>query len=189
MWVIKAKGESYYVEHVECNVPWSTKETPNNSHTKGSIKIKRCHLVIDDDNVAHLNKLTPEIEARLNRPDIVIRIITSYGRKLKQALANVEHAGVRTTGGGCGTLWYITEFNSEEDYVMFKLSMDNAAEWRELKPNEEYYKLYGKYKDSGSEYIDEDADDDEFYDDEDSLPEPVNWTDLYLKKLRSKLHI
>ena len=44
MWVIKAKGESYYVEHVDCMVNWSTKETPDNSHTKGSIKIKDCLL-------------------------------------------------------------------------------------------------------------------------------------------------
>ena len=40
MWVLKIKGETYYVNHVECNVSWSTKETPNNDKTKGSIKIK-----------------------------------------------------------------------------------------------------------------------------------------------------
>ena len=66
-WVIKAKGESYYVNHVECNVPWSTKETPNNSHTKGSIKVKRCLLVIDDDNTAYLTPLTAEDEQRLKK--------------------------------------------------------------------------------------------------------------------------
>ena len=49
MWVLKTKGESYYVNHVDCNMPWSTKETPDNSHTKGSLKVKDCLLVIDDE--------------------------------------------------------------------------------------------------------------------------------------------
>lgn len=42
MWVIKAKGETYYVDHVdvESGIGFSTKETPDNPHTKGSIKFK-----------------------------------------------------------------------------------------------------------------------------------------------------
>lgn len=56
-WCIKTKGETYYVNHVECNIPWSTKETPDNPHTKGSLKVKNCLLVIDDDNNATLSKL------------------------------------------------------------------------------------------------------------------------------------
>lgn len=42
MWVIKVKGNTYYVNHldVEKGVGFSTKETPDNEHTKGSIKLK-----------------------------------------------------------------------------------------------------------------------------------------------------
>lgn len=42
MWVIKVKGETHYVNHVdvESGVGFSTKETPMNQHTKGSIKFK-----------------------------------------------------------------------------------------------------------------------------------------------------
>lgn len=42
MWVVKAKGETYYVDHVDVDagVGFSTKETPDNPHTKGSIKFK-----------------------------------------------------------------------------------------------------------------------------------------------------
>lgn len=42
MWVIKAKGESHYVHHVDVDagIGFSTKETPNNPHTKGSLKFK-----------------------------------------------------------------------------------------------------------------------------------------------------
>ena len=42
MWVIKVKGETHYVDHVdvEAGVGFSTKETPDNPSTKGSIKFK-----------------------------------------------------------------------------------------------------------------------------------------------------
>ncbi len=42
MWVIKTKGETYYVDHinVDSGIGFSTKETPNNAHTKGSLKFK-----------------------------------------------------------------------------------------------------------------------------------------------------
>jgi len=42
MWVIKCKGETHYVHHVNVDkgVGFSTKETPDNPHTKGSIKFK-----------------------------------------------------------------------------------------------------------------------------------------------------
>lgn len=39
-WVVKAKGETFYVKHVTSTAPWSTKETPDNPHTKGSLKFK-----------------------------------------------------------------------------------------------------------------------------------------------------
>ena len=42
MWVLKTKGVTYYVHHVnvDAGVGFSTKETPDNPHTKGSIKLK-----------------------------------------------------------------------------------------------------------------------------------------------------
>ena len=55
MWVLKTKGETYYVNHVTSNVSWSTKETPNNSHTKGSLKFKNVDIIIDENNDAILN--------------------------------------------------------------------------------------------------------------------------------------
>jgi hypothetical protein len=55
MWVIKAKGQTYYVNHVDANCPWSTKETPDNPATKGSLKFKNCSLSIDENNIATIN--------------------------------------------------------------------------------------------------------------------------------------
>ena len=47
MWVIKTKGQTHYVEHVDANVGWSTKETPDNPSTKGSIKFKNVELLLE----------------------------------------------------------------------------------------------------------------------------------------------
>jgi hypothetical protein len=51
MWVVKTKGETYYVHHVDVaeGVGFSTKETPDNPHTKGSLKFKG-RLKIESDN-------------------------------------------------------------------------------------------------------------------------------------------
>lgn len=53
-WVIKAKGQTYYVWHVTANARWTTKETPENSSTKGAIKFRNVDLVIDDEQCAEI---------------------------------------------------------------------------------------------------------------------------------------
>jgi len=47
MWIVKAKGQSFYVNHVDCNTPWTTREQPDNPSTKGAIRIRRGTLRID----------------------------------------------------------------------------------------------------------------------------------------------
>jgi hypothetical protein len=59
MWVLKAKGQSFYCNSVECNKPWTTKQTPDNPHTKGAIKVKKCRLTIDEDNHAIIEDWVP----------------------------------------------------------------------------------------------------------------------------------
>ncbi len=51
MWVVKCRGDTYYVHHVDVSpgVGFSTKETPDNPHTKGSIKFK-ANLEIEENN-------------------------------------------------------------------------------------------------------------------------------------------
>ena len=39
-WVIKHKGQTYYVNHLNSQVGFSTKETPDSEHTKGSLQFK-----------------------------------------------------------------------------------------------------------------------------------------------------
>ena len=59
MWVLKCKGETFYVNHVEVspNVGFSTKETPENTHTKGSIKIKGILMIEKDENNQLIGKI------------------------------------------------------------------------------------------------------------------------------------
>ena len=56
MWVLKTKGQTYYINHLDANIPFSTKETPDNPHTKGSIKFKDCILEIDENNNAKITR-------------------------------------------------------------------------------------------------------------------------------------
>ena len=58
MWVIKTKGETFYVKHMTCNVGFSTKETPDNDHTKGSLKFKNVLLQIENDE-AIISQMLP----------------------------------------------------------------------------------------------------------------------------------
>lgn len=48
-WIIKHKGLTYYVNHVDSKVGFSTKETPDNSHTKGSILFRGKLKVIEEN--------------------------------------------------------------------------------------------------------------------------------------------
>lgn len=52
-WVVKAKGRSFYVRHVDAMCHWSTKETPDAS-TKGAIRFRNCRLEIDADGSARI---------------------------------------------------------------------------------------------------------------------------------------
>lgn len=57
MWVVKAKGKTFYVHHVDGNAPWTTRETPDHASTKGSLRFRRCDLTIDKDGVATITPM------------------------------------------------------------------------------------------------------------------------------------
>lgn len=54
MWIVKAKGTTWYCNHVDCMVPWSTREQPDNPSTKGAIRIKRGNISINSDGLASI---------------------------------------------------------------------------------------------------------------------------------------
>ena len=53
MWVVKCRGDTYYVDHVDVSpgVGFSTKETPDNPHTKWSIKFKGNMEIEEENNI------------------------------------------------------------------------------------------------------------------------------------------
>lgn len=149
MWIVKTKGESYYVEHVTCNVPWSTKETPDNTHTKGSIKIKDCLLRIGGDNHAVITQLTDEERIKYayneNKP---LRIIFSGGFEKILKENNIDHSEVVTFYGGCGERYYVCDILDQKAITYLTLKHNN--EFRSVKENEEYYDLYDEKVESKS---------------------------------------
>lgn len=164
MWIIKAKGETYYINHLDCSIPWTTKETPDNDHTKGSIKFKKCLITIDENNCATISQLTIEDEIRLLGHEFKTRIITSAITKLQKALENskIQHGPLKYITGGCSTRWVITEINPKH-FTLLGIAM-SGTDLRILKPNENYYEWY----DGKVELDDDDQYEDDLYEDEDA---------------------
>lgn len=158
MWVLKFHGETYYVNHVDCTVPWSTKETPDNSHTKGSIKVKDVLLQIDEENSATLSKLTLVDKFRLRNQKLgITRVIVKEGPdfwKMQERLKtqNVRHGPIKSIGGACSSTFYITDILDKAQFTMLALSMANTT-FRVLTPNEGYYKWYDDPKNADKDHI------------------------------------
>lgn len=55
MWVLKCKGQTHYVNHVEFSegIGFKTKETPDSEHTKGSMQIKGRIKITEEDGVTN----------------------------------------------------------------------------------------------------------------------------------------
>ena len=143
MWVLKFHGETYYVNHVSCELPWSTKETPDNSHTKGSIKIKECLLRIDEDsNEATISTLTIFDKIRLRNQKLgITRIMTEVNSPLHLALKNNEfkHSPFKMISAPCSTSFIVCDLLNKADLTMIMLKYGKL---RILKPNEYYYQEY-----------------------------------------------
>lgn len=156
MWVLKSHGVTFYVNHVDAQVPWSTKETSNNPHTKGSLKFKNCKLIIDDDNCATITHLE-ESDKFLPHPRLIHRIIFNVYGGLHEALKRGEygHTEFKYIDGGCGTSWAVCDINNEEELTVIGLMYPD--QFRLLSPNEAYFKAY----DGESKWIDEDQEDDD----------------------------
>ena len=157
MWVLKAHGVTFYVNHVSAEIPWTTKETPDNEHTKGSLKFKKCKLVIDSDNNASISKLK-FLDRNLPHPKIVhARIIANGGGEFHRALQADEfkYSPIKRIVGGCGSSFIVCDLLDK--YEVTIAAMKYAGKFRIMTPNEAYYQDYDK---TGS-YIDE-----RYYDDD-----------------------
>ena len=62
MWVFKLDGETQYIDHAEFeNISFSTKETPDNEKTKGSIKFKNVLLDIHEIDGKMIGKVSKHV--------------------------------------------------------------------------------------------------------------------------------
>lgn len=159
MWVIKSHGVTFYVNHVSAEIPWTTKETPDNEHTKGSIKFKKCKLVIDSDNNATISKLKL-LDRNLPHPKVVhARIIANSGGEFHLALQRDEfkYSPIKRILGGCGTSFIVCDLLDK--YEVTLAAMKYAGRFRIMTPNEAYYQDYDKPGDYiGIRYDEEDDD-------------------------------
>lgn len=160
MWVLKCKGESWYVNHVECNVPWSTKETEDNLHTKGSIKVKDCLLQIDNENCATISKLTLFDKIRLRNQKLGITRIMWTNPVFEKILKGegVRHSPFKRVYGACGTAYSVCDLLDGPQATM--LSLKYPKTFRVLMPNEPQYRAYDD-SELWEKLNDEYADDDE----------------------------
>ena len=161
MWVLKTHGESFYVNHVHCKLPWDTKETPDNPATKGSIKIKESLLKIDDENNATISELTDHDKVRLHNAKKGITRVTISGwggNKLRELLKDkkIKHGPIKSIGGACTTTYYVTDIHNASDVTYLALMLSDT-DFRKLMPNEGYYRMYDDPKYQGTSAIDLDA--------------------------------
>ena len=142
MWVVKSQGKSYYVNHVTCSLPWTTKETPDNSSTKGSIKIKDCLLTIDNDNDATISVLTLHDKVRIrNKEKGITRVMwtnPSFEKILKDE--NITYTPFKRVYGACATAYTVCDLLKESEVIL--LALKYSKMFRILMPNETQYRAY-----------------------------------------------
>ncbi len=147
MWVLKFHGETLYVNHVDCSVPWSTKETPDNNHTKGSIKVKDVLLQISDTNEATISNLTLVDKYRLRNQKLgITRVMFRPSTKFHKALQTNEfkHSPFKTIYGRCSSPFIICDLLNKPDVTMAGLKYLN--DFRIVHPNETYFQQYDEIK-------------------------------------------
>ncbi len=169
MWVVKTHGESFYVNHVTAELPWTTKETPDNPHTKGSIKFKECLLVIDGENCATISKLSIFDKVRLRNQRLGISRIIFRDYSFSQILKDegARHSPFKVIHGACSTAYTVCDLLDSKmvTYLLLKYS----DKFRILMPNETQYQAYDdkslweklQQKYYTDEYPDDDEDDDD----------------------------
>ncbi len=146
MWVLKFHGETLYVNHVDAQLPWTTKETPDNNHTKGSLKFKNALLRVNENNEATLTELTLVDKFRLRNQRLgITRIMAYHGSKMHKALLANEykHSPIKTIRGACASSFIICDLLSKNETLLARIKYDD---WREVKPNESYYTEYDNVK-------------------------------------------
>jgi len=141
MWILMAKGKTYYVDHVTSNLPWTTKETPLNVRTKGAIKFKNALLRLED-GAAEITELTEEDRERLSAL-LPTRIHFRYKNEFLWLLQHndIKHGPCMQYAGSCGRNSYVIEI-AKDDMTMLAMTYPNQFEI--LSEDNPYYIWYGE---------------------------------------------
>ena len=142
MWVIKTHGESFYVNHVTSELAWSTKETPDNTRTKGSIKFKECLLEIDPENNATIKSLSIFDKVRLRNQRLGITRIRFSSHAFEQHLINngIKYSPFKRIYGACATSFTVCDLLDKKQLPFLQIQF--PKEFRVLMPNESHYQAY-----------------------------------------------
>jgi hypothetical protein len=169
MWVIKTHGESFYVHHVTSELAWSTKETPTNSHTKGSIKFKECLLEIDSENNATIKSLSIFDKVRLRNQKLGITRIRftswAFEQHISDSTNKIKYSPFKRIHGECSTSFTICDLLDKKQLLFLQIQFPGA--FRVLMPNEAHYQAYDDnalWTKLQQEYDDSDGEDDADYD-------------------------
>jgi len=144
MWVIKTHGESFYVNHVTSELAWSTKETPDNTRTKGSIKFKECLLEIDQENNATIKSLSIFDKVRLRNQRLGITRIRFSSYAFEQHIIDpankIKYSPFKRVHGACSTAFTICDLLDKKQLPFLQIQFPGA--FRVLMPNESHYQAY-----------------------------------------------
>lgn len=166
MWVIKTHGESFYVNHVTSELAWSTKETPDNAKTKGSIKFKECLLEIDPDNTATIKPLSifDKIRLRNQRLGITRIRFSSYQfeKHITDPANGIKYSPFKRIHGACSTAFTICDLLDKKQLPFLQIRF--PGDFRVLMPNESHYQAYddkGLWESLQKAFNEEEYDDDD----------------------------
>lgn len=144
MWVIKTHGESFYVNHVTSELAWSTKETPDNAKTKGSIKFKECLLEIDPDNNATIKSLSIFDKVRLRNQRLGITRIRFSSYQFEKYISDpdnkIKYNPFKRIHGACSTAFTICDLLDRKQLPFLQIQF--PGDFRILMPNESHYQAY-----------------------------------------------
>ena len=59
-WVLRTKGKTFYVHHIDAQCSWTTRELMDGS-TKGMLRFRNCRLIIDEKGEAKIENINENV--------------------------------------------------------------------------------------------------------------------------------
>lgn len=135
MWVIKTRGKTFYLEHISFQgIDFETKETPDNDHTKGSLKFKDVIFSMDHNKQGLITYADPDSMSKANawrmthEGKIVLELDEPNEVKAAMKKNGIKHGPFTEVEGSCGSTFQYTYVTKPEDVTLLALSCPDAFE-------------------------------------------------------------